>query len=105
MKWFYRFLLLLIIGMALYVTASHGGVYDLWKIKKNIARADAKNQMLLQEKNDSAAEIILLQSNNLYIEKIAREELGMVKKDDVVVYLKKNDRRAPQFSPVVPQEK
>ncbi len=105
MKWFYRFLLLLIIGMAVYVTASHGGVYDLWKIKKNIARTDAKNQLLLQEKNDGAAEINLLQSNNLYIEKIAREELGMVKKNDVVVYLKKNNRRALQFSPVVPQEK
>ena len=105
MKWFYRFLLLLTIGMALYVTASHGGVYDLWKIRKNIASTGVKNQLLLQEKNDSAAEINLLQSDNLYIEKIAREELGMVKKDDIVVYLKKDDRRAPQLPPVPPQKK
>ncbi len=97
MKWFYRFLLLLIIGMAVYTVISEGGVYDLWQIKKNIAEADARNKLLTQEKDDLAEQINLLQSNNFYIEKIAREELGMARKDDIVVYLKKDNDHAPHF--------
>ncbi len=90
MKWFYRFLFFLILVLAIYVVASHGGVYDLWQMKKNIAKAGAKNTLLVQQRDSLAQEINLLQSSNFYIEKIAREELGMVRKGDIVVYLKKN---------------
>ncbi len=105
MKWFYRFLLFLIIAMAVYVVASHGGVYDLWQIKKNIVKADEKNTVLMQKKDTLAGEINLLQSNNFYIEKIAREELGMTRKDDIVVFLRKDNNQAPQISTVNPKEK
>jgi|YelNatPaOPRAMG01_1025707.scaffolds.fasta_scaffold12074_4 cell division protein FtsB len=99
MKWLNRLLLLLILGMAVYVVASHGGLYDLWQIKKNIAQLEKKNTALLQEKNDLATQINLLKSNYFIIEKLAREELGMVKKDDLVIYFDKhNASPAPQVS-------
>jgi cell division protein FtsB len=91
--------------MAVYVVASHGGVYDLWQIKKNIVKADEKNTVLMQKKDTLAEEINLLQSNNFYIEKIAREELGMTRKDDTIVFLRKDNNHAPQIPTVNPKEK
>jgi cell division protein FtsB len=91
--------------MAVYAVASHGGVYDLWQIKKNIAQVDTRNKLLMQEKDNLAEQINLLQSNNFYIEKIAREELGMARKDDIVVYLRQDNNHAPQFPKVNHSEK
>ncbi len=93
MKWFYRFLFFLILLLALYAVVSHGGVYDLWQMKKNIKKAGAKNMLLIRQRDSLAQQINLLQSNNFYIEKIARDELGMVRKGDIVVYFRKDTGR------------
>ncbi|MGB9736316.1 MAG: FtsB family cell division protein [bacterium] len=95
MKWLNRFLLLFIIGFLIYVVASRGGLYDLWRIKKNIAQAEQKNNALLNEKNQLAEQINLLISDKFYIEKIAREELGMAKKGDVIIYFDRNPASQP----------
>lgn len=101
MKWLNRVLLLLIIGLAIYVVASRGGLYDLWQIRKDIARLEQKNNLLLQEKNELGAQINLLQYNNFYIEKLAREELGMAKKGDLIIYF---DRHSVDQAPQIQHE-
>ncbi len=101
MKWFYRFLALFIAVMTLYTVFSRGGVYDLWRAKKDIAGMTAKNSALTMERNDLAKQIDLLQNDTYYIEKIAREELGMARKNEVVVYLKKESNQNAAKSPKV----
>lgn len=94
MSWFNRTVLLLVLILGLYAVFSHGGLYDLWLLKKNIARTETKNSQLLQQKTDLAGQIGLLQSSNFYAEKIAREELGMARKDEIIIYFKEDKGQA-----------
>lgn len=105
MKWSYRFLLLLIIVLVAYTVFSHGGLYDLWRLKKSRARAEAKNTGLIQQRNSFAEQIGLLKSDSFYIENIAREELGMAKNDEIIVYFKKESGLTPSVTTVIPEEK
>ncbi len=52
-------------------------------MEKRVALEDA-NQCIVNENGDLKREIMLLKSDLLYIESIARRELGMVKKGDMV---------------------
>ncbi len=91
LKWFIRLLLLLTLVLGVYAIFSDGGLYDLWELKSGIRQTELKNNRLLQNKGKLAKEIHSLKYDNFYIEKIAREELGMTKKNEIIVYLKKNN--------------
>ncbi len=95
MKWFNKSLLILIVALCLYAVFSHGGLYDLWQLKTNISQTEAKKNQLIQERDNFAEQISLLQTSNFYAEKIAREELGMARKNEIVVYFKKDNSKAP----------
>lgn len=90
MKWLNKILLLFIMGFSIYVISSRGGLYDLWRIKRSINKIEQKNSSLLQEKYQLADQINLLTSNKFYIEKIAREELGMAKRGELIIYFGRN---------------
>lgn len=105
MKWSYRLLLILIIVLAAYAVFSHGGVYDLWQLKKSSTMIETKNMQLMQQKNNLAEQIGLLKSDNFYIEKIAREELGMAKDNEIIVYFKKESSQVPSGTTMPPEEK
>ncbi len=105
MKWSYRLLFILIIVLAAYTVFSHGGLYDLWQLRGSSKKLETKNMRLMQQKNDLSEQIGLLKSDNYYIEKIAREELGMAKDNEIIVYFKKENGQVPSGTTMIPGEK
>ncbi|MCL4478363.1 MAG: septum formation initiator family protein [Deltaproteobacteria bacterium] len=99
MKWFNRFLFIFALALAFYTIFSRGGLYDLWKSKKTVSQLKNKRDHLLEQDSQLAGEIKLLENNDFYIEKIAREELGMAKKNEIIIRFKKNKIGIPVTAP------
>ena len=58
--------------------------FNLRKVGERLVRIEEENERLVQENKRLEEEIKALEGDPFYIEKIAREELGMVKKGEIV---------------------
>jgi len=74
-----RFLVLFLIVMAILITFGNRGVVDNYLMSKKLASLKSETREIALENNELKKTIILN-----YIETIARDELGMVKKGDIV---------------------
>ena len=84
-----RYLVAFVFLMTLLITFGNRGVVDNYFMGKRLAQLKAENNELAVQNKDLAGKIILLRSDPAYIESIARNELGMVKKGDVVYRMTK----------------
>jgi len=75
--------------MALLITFGNRGIVDNYLMSKRLAQLKLQNGMIVVESDELKRKILLLRSDLSYIESIARNELGMVKKGDVVYRLSK----------------
>jgi len=73
--------------MALLITFGNRGIVDNYLMSKRLAQLKSQNNTMAAESNELKKKIILLRTNLAYIETIARNELGMVRKGDVVYRL------------------
>jgi cell division protein FtsB len=64
---------------------SDNGVFDLIQIREERDRVIQKNVKLEQENRDYYQEIERLKHDRKYIESIARKELGLVGKDEIII--------------------
>ncbi len=60
------------------------GYLNLRKVGERLVRIEEENKRLIQENKRLEEEIKALEGDPFYIEKIAREELGMVRKGEIV---------------------
>lgn len=79
-----RYLIAFLFLMALLITFGNRGLVDNFLMGKRLCQLKADNHVLALQNRDLEKKIILLRSDPAYIESIARNELGMVKKGDVV---------------------
>ncbi|PKN51181.1 MAG: hypothetical protein CVU55_13690 [Deltaproteobacteria bacterium HGW-Deltaproteobacteria-13] len=79
-----RYLVFFLLLMALLITFGNRGVVDNYLMSKRLARLKSQTAEITTENNELKKKIILLRSDINYIEMIARNELGMVKKGDIV---------------------
>ena len=84
-----RYLVVVLIIMALLITFGKRGFVDNYLMSKRLAQLKSQNVMIAAESGELKRKIILLRSDLTYIDSIARNELGMVKKGDVVYRLAK----------------
>jgi len=70
--------------MALLITFGNGGFVDNYLMSKRLAQLKSQNKEIIIENDELKKRIILLRNDVNYIEAIARNELGMVKKGDIV---------------------
>jgi cell division protein FtsB len=84
-----RYLVVFLIFMALLITFGNRGIVDNYLMSKRLAQLKLQNSMIVVESDELKRKILLLRSDLTYIESIARNELGMVKKGDVVYRLSK----------------
>ncbi|OQA02467.1 MAG: cell division protein FtsB [Planctomycetes bacterium ADurb.Bin401] len=82
-----RYLVVFLFLMALLITFGNRGVVDNYLMSKRLAELKLLNSGVLAENNDLKKKIVLLRSDLAYIEALARDELGMVKKGDIVYRL------------------
>ncbi len=84
-----RYLVVVLIVMVLLITFGKRGVVDNYLMGKRIDQLKLQNSIIAAESNELKMKILLLRGDLTYIESIARNELGMVKKGDVVYRLAK----------------
>ena len=84
-----RYLVVFLFFMALLITFGNRGIVDNYLMSKRLAQLKSQSGMIAAESDELKRKILLLRSDLTYIESIARNELGMVKKGDVVYRLVK----------------
>ena len=75
--------------MTLLITFGNRGLVDNYFMNKKLVQLKAVNSSVAAENSDLKKKIVLLRSDLVYIESIARNELGMVKKGEIVYRLSK----------------
>lgn len=70
--------------MAVLITFGNRGIVDNYLMSKRLADLHFQTEKITAENNELKKKILLLRNDINYIEIIARNELGMVNKGDVV---------------------
>ncbi|HIG53244.1 MAG TPA: septum formation initiator family protein [Candidatus Latescibacteria bacterium] len=79
--------LVVFVGLVIYIAAGDGLLFEVWKEEKELVILEAEVSRL-DAQNDSLRKILRqLDGDMEYIEKIAREELGLIKPGEVVIPL------------------
>lgn len=84
-----RYLVAFLFLMALLITFGNRGIIDNYLMSNRLSQLKMDNYDLAIQNRELGKKILLLRSDPAYIESIARNELGMVKKGDVVYRLAK----------------
>ena len=84
-----RYLVVFLFLMALLITFGNRGLVDNYLMTKKLAHLKKINDGITAENSELKKKIVLLRTNLGYIESLARNELGMVKKGDMVYRLSK----------------
>ena len=79
-----RYLVAFLFLMALLITFGNRGLVDNYLMGKRLIQLKLLNSGVMAENNELRKKIVLLRSDLNYIESLARNELGMVKKGDMV---------------------
>ena len=82
-----RYLIAFLFLMTLLITFGNRGLVDNYLMGKRLCQLNVDNNQLEAQNKELEKKIILLRSDRAYIESVARNELGMVKKGDVVYRL------------------
>jgi cell division protein FtsB len=82
-----RYLVVFLLLMAILITFGNRGLVDNYLMSKRLVQLKTQNNEITIENNDLKKKIILLRNDLSYIESLARNELGMVKKGDMVYRL------------------
>jgi cell division protein FtsB len=83
----YTYLILLvfmILLIAYYTIFGDRGILKMRKLGNNLENIRASTQKLQEENEGLKREIRLLQEDEEYIERIAREELGLAREDEII---------------------
>jgi len=83
----YQYLIVLafvILVIAYYTIFGERGILQMRKLGDNLEDIKASTENLKEENDGLKKEIRLLQEDEDYIEKIAREELGLARKDEII---------------------
>jgi len=75
--------------MALLITFGNRGLVDNYLMSRRLAQLKSQSNEMTSENNELKNKILLLRSDLTYLEAVARKELGMVKKGDIVYRLAK----------------
>ncbi len=79
-----RYVILFLLLMGFLIVFGNNGLVDNYILKEKLKIIKEENAGVALENQELKKEIALLRTNAQYIETVARKELGMVKKGDVV---------------------
>jgi cell division protein FtsB len=77
-------ILLLISVMIFFAFFGNKGILQVYRLKKEFKEIERANMELQRENKRLRAEIENLRTNKKYVEELARRELGLVKKGEIV---------------------
>jgi len=79
-----RYLIIFLVLMGFLIIFGNNGLVDNYVMKEKLNILKEENAQIVLENNGLKKEISLLRNHPQYIESVARKELGMVRKGDVV---------------------
>ncbi len=79
-----KYLVIFLAGMAMLIAFGNNGLVDNYILYEKLSILREGNAKISAENQALKTEILLLRGDPQYVEKIARDELGMVRKGDVV---------------------
>lgn len=74
----------LLIILSLFTTFGERGMLHLWRLGEEKKKLDERNFFLQNENEILRERIYRLRHDNLYLEKIAREDLGLARQGEIV---------------------
>ena len=80
----------IIASIVIYSCFSERGLLKVISLKSKLKEMEAFNESLQLENEECNEDIHLLKDDTRYIEKLAREELGLLKEGEMVYYFKKD---------------
>ncbi len=84
--------ILAMFSMLLFILFGDKGFADLSQLKAERDRLSKKNAELVQENLSLYREIERLKNDPAYVESVARKELGVIGKDEVIVKLNQGEK-------------
>jgi cell division protein FtsB len=87
-----RFIMIILLVMGFLILFGKKGLVDNYKMRQKVADLSTANQQMQQENSRLKQEILLLRKDTKYIERLARDELGMVKKGDIIYRISEESR-------------
>ncbi|MEA1935290.1 MAG: septum formation initiator family protein [Thermodesulfobacteriota bacterium] len=79
-----RYLIVFVLLMGLLITFGDKGLVDNYMIKEKLAALRNANGQMTHKNKELKKKIVLLRNDLRYIEMVARSEIGMVKKGDII---------------------
>lgn len=79
-----------ILFILLYAFFGERGLRKVFNLKKELRIIESYNQSLREENDVLKETVYLLRNDKKYIEKIAREELGLVRSEELIYLFKNN---------------
>jgi cell division protein FtsB len=83
-SWTLYILVALILLLGVYTVIGERGVFHLWRLRGEKVRLDEQNFVLQKENESLRQRVSRLRQDNFYLEKIAREELNLVRPGEIV---------------------
>jgi cell division protein FtsB len=83
-RWTLYVLGFFILSFCVLTAVGERGVLHLWRLRGEKAQLDEENYRLQKENEDLRQRISKLRSDNFYLEKIAREELNLVRPGEII---------------------
>jgi cell division protein FtsB len=83
-RWLLYFLACSIVLLSLYTILGERGAIHLWRLRGEKIKMDEQNYRLHNENEALRQRITRLRSDDSYLEKIAREELNLVRPGEVI---------------------
>ena len=107
LRWLAYTLGCLIVLLAIYTVAGDRGAVHLWRLRGEKAKLDEVNLRFQKENEALRQRITLVRNNNFYLEKLAREELNLVRPGEVIYRFAASDERnkRPSPTPVAPDSR
>lgn len=94
---FLKIILVLVVASFLWLLFAPGtGVYSLLKIRNKASHLEAETQELIQVNEELRAEIDRLKNDTEYLEQIAREKYGLIKKNEQIFDFSKSPQRTSE---------
>lgn len=92
-RWKLYLLLSLILVLLVYTIVGERGALHLWRLRGEKAKLDDQNYRLQKDNEFLRQRISRLRNDNFYLEKLAREELNLVRPGEVIYRFPPSERR------------
>jgi cell division protein FtsB len=103
-RWVLTGLSVLLVLLALLTAFGERGVLHIWRLAEEKRKLDEANFVLQKENEGLREKIHRLRHDDLYLEKVAREELGLARPGEIVYRFAPSDtRKNAGFSRTIPE--